>query len=92
MDENEHGYVGFVAQAVDSNTSSVATGGSPGACWDLQVLRKYSKRFPTSWRARSLNIGGPMEQFEYVLDSESAVWGEVRRVLCPLLPLGPFIG
>lgn len=75
-EENENRYVGFVAQAVDSSTSSVATGGTDNSelLWQFSgsfsrvaPIEKVFKQISNKLERKVLEcIGGSMEQFKHV--------------------------
>ena len=74
--ENEDGYIGFVAQAVDSSTSRVTTGGTDnsellgrlfGSFSGIASIEKVFEEVPDELECKVFEcVGGPMEQFEDV--------------------------
>lgn len=75
-EENKNGYVGFVAQAVDSSASSVTTGGTDnrellgwfsGSLPGIASIEKVFEEVPNELECKVLEcVGGPVEQFKYV--------------------------
>lgn len=75
-EEDKDGYVRFVAQAIDSSTSSVTTGGTDnrellgrfsGSFPGITSVEKVFEKVPNELECKVLEcVGGPVEQFKYV--------------------------